>query len=1090
MKKRSIRLKRRARRTCAALLMVTALIVAAIPPEYIQAEEDSQPEVFSEDEVLTGTDAYETAEGVVYYFNSGILTGYDYVVSPGNGLSSKEDIDTLNIPDYYYLAGDTGKDDPIAVTGIGARACIDCVGLQTVTVPTLCEAIGSQAFSGCTNLSRVTTADSLKYIKEEAFLNCSNLSSFTMPEYLTEIGDYAFQNCGLSTIDIPNSYINALGISAFSGCTKLRSAVIGDSVTKISKETFKNCSALQTVKMPTNLDTLDYGAFQNCSALRSITIPATLSTIGTNMFDGCTSLKEVIFASTSSLQAIPSYTFNNCTSLATIEMPASITTIAADAFLNCTGLNYVTLPSGLAEVANGTFGTCKNLICFTVPGKSTKLGSVNQFMNMNNGTFRIKGEIPSVAYDYAIKFNICFQSMQDDYEEDYFRVNKSGALTYANVAMITKTNTCVYIPETIGDISVKSITASTDVFKGNGSIVGVVIPATITSIAGDAFNGCQNLSRATFESENTQIGVNAFKETSDDFIMYGTITRTSKPFLYAMDNNHPFVNEDSQLKVEHDTATDRNVLTDFPDAAETLVIATGIDAFGYKTDGGVNTSIFDGSDNLKTVTIGDAVALKDHEFKNCTKLSDVFIPASVISMGVAPFSGCTSLADVDIISSNKNYTCENGIIYGLAGSAKTSIVEMLGGGTVNSSFTIPSSITEIKKEAFANLTNLNQVTFSSGVSIIPEDCFKNSSVVIANLSSAVTRIDAGAFANTKISEIHIPKETTYISDTATSGISPSALTVYGVAGTTAETFAKKFGYTFIAENSNTGSTSTSNSTSSTSTSTSSKTTSSSKKTTSTSSKTTSSSAKTSSSSTSSSSSSSKSTSSSSTSSSSSSSKSSSTTAAAATGASTTGNNTTGSNANKGNTVNVDATGAGLGDTGVISGSSDTPTDNYVVKISHTEESKKAFEEALTAKYGNLDKLRYYPMDISLYDSTGSTKIENVAGTSITLTIPIPEELALYGGNNKVATVANGQIEELAPKFSSIDGVPCVTFTATHFSPYGLYVDVSNLQAEGVLDSTPKTGDPIHPKWFLVIGLAALSILLFLKRDKREKASMA
>ena len=34
------------------------------------------------------------------------------------------------------------------------------------------------------------------------------------------------------------------------------------------------------------------------------------------------------------------------------------------------------------------------------------------------------------------------------------------------------------------------------------------------------------------------------------------------------------------------------------------------------------------------------------------------------------------------------------------------------------------------------------------------------------------------------------------------------------------------------------------------------------------------------------------------------------------------------------------------------------------------------------------------------------------------------------------------------------------------------------------DATPKTGDPIHPKWFLALGLACVSLILFFKRDKK------
>nr|MCR5526352.1 hypothetical protein [Lachnospiraceae bacterium] len=159
------------------------------------------------------------------------------------------------------------------------------------------------------------------------------------------------------------------------------------------------------------------------------------------------------------------------------------------------------------------------------------------------------------------------------------------------------------------------------------------------------------------------------------------------------------------------------------------------------------------------------------------------------------------------------------------------------------------------------------------------------------------------------------------------------------------------------------------------------------------------------------------------------------------------------------------------------------TDNYVVKITKSSAADAEFRQALENEYGNIDAYRYYAMDISLYDETGTTKIDDPQGVSVTLTVPLPDETALYGGNNQAAAVgSSGNLEDLSTRFTTIDGKACATFTATHFSTYGFYVDTNNLSANGSLDSTPKTGDPISPKWFLSLGLAALSMFLFLKRD--------
>ena len=83
-------------------------------------------------------------------------------------------------------------------------------------------------------------------------------------------------------------------------------------------------------------------------------------------------------------------------------------------------------------------------------------------------------------------------------------------------------------------------------------------------------------------------------------------------------------------------------------------------------------------------------------------------------------------------------------------------------------------------------------------------------------------------------------------------------------------------------------------------------------------------------------------------------------------------------------------------------------------------------------------------------------------------------------------MVNSRLEKLEPRFTTIDGVPCVSFVAKHFSPYTIYVDTANLTVGINQDSTPTTCDPIHPKWFLVIGLALLSVLMFGAGGRKQK----
>ncbi len=184
----------------------------------------------------------------------------------------------------------------------------------------------------------------------------------------------------------------------------------------------------------------------------------------------------------------------------------------------------------------------------------------------------------------------------------------------------------------------------------------------------------------------------------------------------------------------------------------------------------------------------------------------------------------------------------------------------------------------------------------------------------------------------------------------------------------------------------------------------------------------------------------------------------------------------------GNTIVISK--SGISNTSLASATVTGSSDNYVIRINENAATTAAVEKALTNEYGDISTIRYTAMDITLYDSTGTTKITDFSGLSVTLTIPLPDVMAQYAGNNKVASVVNEKLERITPRFTTIDGVKCVTFTASHFSPYTIYVDTHNLETT-VIDVTPKTGDKINPKWFLSGGLAILGFALFFMKDRRS-----
>lgn len=191
------------------------------------------------------------------------------------------------------------------------------------------------------------------------------------------------------------------------------------------------------------------------------------------------------------------------------------------------------------------------------------------------------------------------------------------------------------------------------------------------------------------------------------------------------------------------------------------------------------------------------------------------------------------------------------------------------------------------------------------------------------------------------------------------------------------------------------------------------------------------------------------------------------------------------NNNKGSGTFVDIVKPGISNVDKAYASVNGSKDNFIVKISESSDAANLVATALAAKYGDMTPIKYFAMDISLYDATGTNKITDTAGMSVNITMPIPDALVQYAGNNRVGAVNGTTLEDLNCKFVTVEGIPCISFTASHFSPYTIYVDTNNI-TYGTMDSTPKTGDGIHPKWFASISLFCGSMILFFKKDRRSK----
>ena len=569
----------------------------------------------------------------------------------------------------------------------------------------------------------------------------------------------------------------------------LNTATIGDGVKNIGAGAF----------IPGNLKDLDVGnelsqiaGALGMSGIQSIEIANTVEEIGDWAF----------FYNT----ALGMTKTNDGYILTPISLPDSVQKIGKAAFYGLTrGTQYPTmrninLGNGLIEIGKLNFTSKQSpwLISSekSIPIKKwdsqnalTEVGSGHAFVfpaslkktmdySFKNTTFcggrvTITGHIMKYAFE-STKYEM-LPYIADRYAPDtFFSNDRNGGYGLYNLSMdtISASNTDVAdgMLNTEGNTIIKSL---------NNSLTKTTIPNYIKTIGEDAFFGQSKLTSVTIPDSVTTIERRAFMNTS-------ALTNIEIP--------------NSITSIGEDAFTDSGLINlTIPGS----VIDIGIEAFSS-------------CDVLQSVNISEGVKnIGARAFSDCSGLTTVIIPNSVTVIADDGFknSGSYSLkgdttfyvksgsfaetwakkAQVNYIT---DFTLDNN--GGVLNGAQTTLLTYIGN---KEKYEVPSSVNIVDDMAFAFHSELKSVIIPQSVTSIGTYAFAMcQSLTDVVLPEGITSIGEGAFYNCySLKHVTIPSSVTSIGNGAfTSDNGNLSITVYGTAGSYAETWAKNNGYTFIA----------------------------------------------------------------------------------------------------------------------------------------------------------------------------------------------------------------------------------------------------------------------------------------------------
>ena len=600
------------------------------------------------DTLIFSAEITESGENAFQFSSVNNLYISDLAAWCGIGFAD-EDANPLGVARTFYLNGNevTELVIPEGVTEISPYAFYGG-SFDKVTIHDGVQKIGTYAFYGC-DIGELhiesleswcgidfadASANPLR-ITQKFHLNGEAVSELVIPEGVTEISAYAFYGGNFDKVTIHDG-VQKIGSYAFYGCSNLSELTLGDSVVEIGEYAFYDVN-LTEITFNDCLEKVGYSAFYRPTNTDSGTVNAGSleSWLNIEFADGYANplyraAKFVVNGEEMTVLDVPygvaavkDYAFYEFEPLTKVVLPETVVSIGRYAFAYCENLTSVT-GSGVTEVGNNAFYEDGQITYAEVTTAVLGALYLDEIVTLR----LVGGETLTLENQYSYYNYRPFEKLESLTVYTGLKEIAADAFKYA---------------ERLEDVFISDLSSWSGIIFGNGyanplyhadnllvnGVIteNIVIPEGTTIIRDYAFYYYDKLLSVSIPASVGSVGKNAFR---------GCFDLSSVTFAEA----------EILPETEPEGTSDGNTSDEDASDGNTFVGNIPMPSGPSLT---IGERAFAGCGLLTEVVLpAHVITIDPYAFYNCSKLTKLVLGESLASIQEFAFAGCVSLVEVTI----------------------------------------------------------------------------------------------------------------------------------------------------------------------------------------------------------------------------------------------------------------------------------------------------------------------------------------------------------------------------------------------------------------------------------------------------------